>query len=686
MKFLRRRADTTKITDSITVLNGIGSRRAEIYKKLGINTVKDLLYHFPRGYIDYSSPVMINETVLGENNVIAVTITKRARPAFIRKGMTIFKAVASDESGEITIVIYNSEYLFNSLVQGGKYILYGKVTGSGTRREITSPMVLKADSDDKIQPVYHLTEGLSQQMMRVTVKQALTALNEQIYEPVPKKYISENSLASLVFSLENIHFPKCSESLRLAKDRLVFDEFLVLQLGMSMIKGKSRSETSCCMKALSLKPFAQSLPFEMTEAQKRAVADCVGDMQKSTAMNRLVQGDVGSGKTAVAAACAYFATKNGFQTALMAPTEILASQHYETLRSFLELLGIRVCLLTGSMTTKAKNEVKKQLADGEFSVAVGTHALIQKTTEFHNLGLVITDEQHRFGVEQRALLSAKGENPHRLVMSATPIPRTLALMIYGDLDISVINELPKGRKQVITYAVTGKLRDRAFGFVKERLAEGRQAYIVCPMIEQTELDLKSVEKYAGEISENQFKGFSVGLLHGKMTAENKDAVMRDFKEGRIQILVCTTVVEVGVDVPNAAVMVIENADRFGLSQLHQLRGRVGRGEHQSYCILITDNVTDESKNRLKILSSTTDGFKISEEDLKLRGPGDFFGQRQHGLPSLKIADMAENMEILQSAQKIAKRITDEDFDLSKTENQGLKQLVESLFDKKIDMN
>lgn len=675
-----------KLDDKITVLNGIGSKRAEIYKKIGVETVKDLLYNFPRRYIDYTSPVLIEDAVFNENNVICVKIDKRISPAFIRKGMVIYRLVASDESGEITIVIYNSEYAFNSLVTGKEYILYGKITGNLTRREITSPLILRADSENKIQPIYHLTEGLSQQMMRLTVENALRVLDDEIYEPVPKKYLLDKGLASLAFSLKNIHFPKDMESLTLAKNRLVFDELLVLQLGMSMIKEKSNAQTGCKMKAVSLLPFEKSLPFEMTEAQKRAVADCVGDMQKNVCMNRLVQGDVGSGKTAVACACAYFSAKNGFQTALMAPTEILATQHYETFKKLLNPLGIEVCLLVGSMSQKTKNEIKEKIANGEFVVAVGTHALIQSTTEFNRLGLVITDEQHRFGVEQRAVLSNKGDNPHRLVMSATPIPRTLALMIYGDLDISVINQMPKGRKPVQTYAVTGKMRQRAFGFVKGLLDEGRQAYIVCPMIEESDTELKSVEKYCRDISQNDFKDYSVGLLHGKMSPDQKDSVMCDFKDGKLQILVCTTVVEVGVDVPNAGVIVIENADRFGLSQLHQLRGRVGRGQHQSHCILITDNVTEKSKERLRILSKTNDGFKISEEDLKLRGPGDFFGQRQHGLPSLKIANMAENMESLQLAQKTSTEILDKDYDLSRVENQGLRQLVEKLFDKKVDLN
>lgn len=670
----------------MTYLKGVGPKRAESLEKLGIRTVKDLLYHFPRDYADYSSTVDIADTVENENNVICAKVVKRLSPAFIRKGMTIFRAVVADDTGELTVVIYNSSYQFDALVYGETFILSGKVTGNLLRREMSSPVILKASVPDKIQPLYHLTEGLTQQVLRTAVKNGLTLLNTEIYEPVPKKYLIENNLCSLAFALENIHFPKDIKTLEMARNRLIFDEFLVLQLGMNLLKTKKTESTGCKMKGCSISEFEAALPFELTNAQKKAISDCISDMQKSVSMNRLVQGDVGSGKTAVAAACAYFVAKNKMQTALMAPTEILANQHYETLKQFLEPMGIKVCLLTGTMTKAEKSRIKEQLLSGEASVCVGTHALIQSTTIFNRLGLVITDEQHRFGVEQRARLSSKGENPHRLVMSATPIPRTLALMIYGDLDISVINELPKGRNPVFTYAVTGKLRQRAFGFVKKRLDEGRQAYIICPMIEESDADLKSVEKYAADISKNDFSGYRVGLLHGKMNSEKKEAVMSEFKDGKTDILVSTTVVEVGVDVPNAAVMVIENADRFGLSQLHQLRGRVGRGKHQSYCILITDNVTEQSKKRLRILSSTTDGFKISEEDLKLRGPGDFFGQRQHGLPRLRIANMAENMDMLHIAQNIAKRITDADPILLKTENKGLKRLVDDLFSDELDLN
>ena len=406
-------------------------------------------------------------------------------------------------------------------------------------------------------------------------------------------------------------------------------------------------------------------------------------MQKNFPMNRLIQGDVGSGKTAVAAGAAFFAYKNGCQTALMAPTEILAAQHYETLCGFLEPLGVKVVLLTGSMTAKKKEKVKAGIAAGEYSVVVGTHALVQASTTFKKLGLVITDEQHRFGVGQRAMLAGKGDNPHKLVMSATPIPRTLALMIYGDLDISVLKELPKGRQPVETYAVTGKLRERAFGYVKQHLDEGRQGYIVCPMIEESAADLQDVKSYAKNLSEGFFKDYRVGLLHGKLSADKKETVMKKFKEHEIDLLVSTTVVEVGVDVPNAAIMVIENADRFGLSQLHQLRGRVGRGQFKSSCILITDNPTEEVVQRLKILSKSHDGFEISQEDLKLRGPGDFFGSRQHGLPKMKIADMSQNMDVMVKAQTAAKAILDKDPQLDSPQNSGLKELVERLFEQNV---
>lgn len=670
----------------VLYLKGVGPKRGECYEKLGIRTVYDLLYHFPRDYIDFNDPVPIADANINEQCIVRGYVVKKFPEARIRKGLSVYKAVFTDGRADLTIVIYNSEFLFRQLEVDKEYFLCGKISGNLVRKEINSPIILPADSRDRVQPVYRLTEGLSQQMLRQTIREALSVFNSNIYEPLPKKIMQDNSLCSLEYALKNIHFPVDMHTCGIARNRLVFDELLTLQLGMLMMRSRSREKSGCIMKNTDMREFYDALPFSLTDGQLSAISDCVGDMQKPCPMNRLIQGDVGSGKTAVAAGAAYFAFKNGCQTALMAPTEILAQQHFETLSAFLEPLGARVVLLTGSMTPKQKKTVKEGIEKGEYPVVVGTHALVQQSTKFHRLGLVITDEQHRFGVEQRAFLAEKGDNPHKLVMSATPIPRTLALMIYGDLDISALKELPKGRQPVETYAVTGKLRERAYNFVRQHLDEGRQGYIVCPMIEDNESDLQNVKGYAKKLSEGAFKDYNVGLLHGKMPAAQKEQVMTDFKEHRIDLLVSTTVVEVGVDVPNAAIMIIENADRFGLSQLHQLRGRVGRGKYKSSCVLITDNVSDEVRERLKILSRTNDGFKISEEDLKLRGPGDFFGSRQHGLPDLKIADMSRNIDVLRKAQQTAKAVLEEDPMLEKREHACMKELVEKLFDKNLSDN
>ena len=672
-----------QMENEITYLKGVGPKRAECYNKLGINTVFDLLNHFPRSYLDFSHPLTIEEASKNNEEAHAIkgTVVKKLPEARIKKGLSIYKAIFTDDQTDLTIVIYNSEFSFRQLEVGKEYILYGKITGNLIRHEITNPLVLPIDFPDKIQPVYSLTEGLSQNLLRQAIHNALLAFNNEIYEPMPKKIMQKYELCSLNYAMENIHFPKDFHSCEIAKKRLVFDELLILQIGMYILKNRTENSTGCQMQQQSLSEFYNALPFELTDCQKNAIKDCAADMCKNYPMNRLVQGDVGSGKTAVAAGAAFFAYQNGFQTAIMAPTEILATQHYQTLSEFLEPLGVKVALLTGSLTPKQKRILKEQIANGEYNVVAGTHALVQQTTEFKNLGLVITDEQHRFGVEQRQALATKGKNPHKLVMSATPIPRTLAMMIYGDLDLSILNELPKGRQPVETYAVTGKLRKRAFGFVKDRLNEGRQGYIVCPMIDENEMDLQDVKSYAKKLSEEDFKDYKVGLLHGKLTAVEKDKIMTDFKSHKIDLLVSTTVIEVGVDVPNAVIIVIENADRFGLSQLHQLRGRVGRGKFHSYCILITDNVNEESRKRLKILSKISDGFKISEEDLKLRGPGDFFGNRQHGLPPLKIANMSSDYEVLKLVQKVADEIVSNDPKLSNPENRELKQLAMKLFEK-----
>lgn len=673
-----------ELNDNITYLKGVGPKRAENYKKLSVKTVKDLLYHFPRNYIDLTSPTMIKDTQIGETYAVAGRVVRKLHPARIRKGMTIFKAVFTDDEEDLTVIIYNSEYLFNSLILGEPIILHGKISGNMVRKEMNSPTVFKIGAGANMQPVYPMTEGITQNLIRENIKNALSLLNGRIYEPVPSGILKRHELCSLPYALYNIHFPKDNYSFNTAKRRLVFDELLTLGLGMLMLKGRNREQTPNRLSGADIDDFYKSLPFSLTECQKISIDECISDMKKDFPMNRLLQGDVGSGKTAVAAAVSYFVFKNKKQTALMAPTEILASQHYETFKAFLEPLGVNVGLLVGSLTPKQKSEMYQKIQDGEIDVIVGTQALYQQSVSFCDLAFVINDEQHRFGVEQRASLSKKGVNPHVLVMSATPIPRTLALMIYGDLDISVLNELPKGRQKIQTYAVTGKLRQRAYAFIKKELDKGRQAYIVCPMIEENESGLKSVKTYAENLAVNDLSGYIIGLLHGKMKAAEKEKIMTRFKSGEIDVLVSTTVVEVGVDVPNATVIMIENSERFGLSQLHQLRGRVGRGAEQSYCILVTDNPTEDCRKRLKIMSEVSDGFELSRQDLKMRGPGDFFGSKQHGLPKLKIADMSEDIEVLKDAQEEAKNIYESDPNLKRPENKGLKTLINELFERQYE--
>lgn len=670
------------LDDSVMYLKGVGPKRAELLKKLEIETVRELIYHIPRSYIDFTSPVPIADTVLEEMNVIKVRVYKKRAPDLIRKNMKIFRVICTDGADDITIVIYNSQYLYNSLKEDCDYILYGKVTGNLISKEMSSPMILEASSEDKILPIYPLTAGISMGIMRSCVKNAIERLKPGECETLPQSVQKKHGLIPADDAIRKIHFPADSAEISAARKRLAFDELLTLQLGMLTLRERSRELTSYSLSPKSLSPYYSSLPFELTGAQKKAIEECCADMTRESPMNRLILGDVGSGKTAVAAACCYFAYLNGYQSCLMAPTEILADQHYATLCGFLEPLGVKIVLLKGSMTAKRKSQIKQALAAGEYDLAVGTHALIQQSTEFKNLAIVITDEQHRFGVAQRDALAKKSVNPHRLVMSATPIPRTLALMIYGELDISLLGELPKGRLKIETYAVTGKLRERAYGFVKKQLMLGNQAYIVCPAIEESETgaaDLKSVKSYAKSLGEGAFKGYRIAVLHGQLPADKKEKIMQDFKDGETDILVSTTVIEVGVDVPNATVMLIENADRFGLSQLHQLRGRVGRGKDQSYCILITDNVNEDSRKRLKALTATSDGFEISEMDLKLRGPGDFFGEAQHGLPRLKIADIAADSELLSAAGSEARNLHESGF-LQTDEGKALAKRVQSLFE------
>ncbi len=670
---------------SVVYVKGVGPKRAELFEKVGVSTVYDLLQYCPRDYIDLSAPCEIKNAQGEDPLVIRARVVKKMPPARIRKGLTVCKAVFTDDTDDITVTLYNQEYLFASLKEGEDYILYGKVTGNMVRREMNSPMVFSAASPDLILPVYPLTEGLSQNIIRKAVRGALDLVLGEVEDIMPQYVRDSCRMCSLACAWENIHFPKSLYGAHEARRRLIFDELLIHSLAIAYQRQNEDSDSNYIMQAQPLEEFTSALPFTLTKTQLRSLNDCTVAMRGAHRMNRLIQGDVGCGKTVVAAGAAWFVYKNGYQSCVMAPTEILAAQHYKTFKSLLEPLGVRVALLTGSLTPKNKRVLKEQIAAGEFDVIVGTHALFSESTHFSDLALVITDEQHRFGVEQRAALSAKGRNPHRLVMSATPIPRTLALILYGDLDISVINELPAGRKSISTYAVTGKMRERAFGFVKKQLEMGRQGYVVCPMIDESESDLNDVTSYSQKLAQGAFADYKVGLLHGRMSAAEKEEVMNGFKRGEIDLLVATTVVEVGVDVPNAAVMVIENADRFGLSQLHQLRGRVGRGEWESFCILITDNTSPECVQRMKIISKTSDGFKIAEEDLKLRGPGDFFGTHQHGLPAFKLADLTRDMQLLQTAQQMSKSIIESDPQLKRADHRIMRELTQRLMQRGAEM-
>lgn len=673
-----------KLFGGTETLKGVGEAKAEKYLKLGIKSVYDLLCHFPKNYLDFHNNVSIEDSEVNEYNCLKLKIKSKSAPQAVRNRLVVCKAVATDGTDDITVVMFNNVYAFQYLKTGYEYYMYGKVTENLFGKEITSPVYIHSGEKNFIQPIYKLTQGLTVNVLRNDMKQAIALMKSEPFETLPESIMKKYNLCPLMWSLENIHFPESKVSADMARRRLAFDELLKLQLGMMIMKNRSRTRTGFKMDSfVKISDFVKGLPFELTGDQKKASLEIIKDLCRDVPMNRLLQGDVGSGKTAVAGIACCFAARNGVQSALMAPTEILAVQHYRTLSSFFEPFGIKVCLLTGSLKSREKNELREKIASGEYDVIVGTHAVIQKDVEYKSLGLVITDEQHRFGVAQRTALAEKGNTPHKLVMSATPIPRTLALIIYGDLDISVIAQLPKGRKPIKTYAITGKMRHRAFNFVRQRLAEGRQAYVVCPMIEESESELFAVKSYAENAVKSDLAGYRTELLHGKMKPAEKDSVMNDFRDGKIDVLICTTVVEVGVDVPNASVIVIENAERFGLSQIHQLRGRVGRGQFESTCILITDNTSEECLHRMKIMSSKTDGFEISEEDLKMRGPGDFFGNAQHGLPPMKIADLSCSNEIMNMARECAGEILGDDPMLEKECYHSLKMDVIRLFDKDI---
>lgn len=649
---------------SIQYIKGVGEKKARLFNKLGIFDVDGLIHFYPRKYIDWNNTVTVKEAENESIVFIKATMITPVKESLIRKGLILYKCNFTDGETIIHVTIFNNKYLAKSLRTFDDYVLYGKIEKNFTEARMSSPQIEKAENKPGIQPVYPATENLNSKAISKTVKSALGMI-EFFEDTLSDEIKQQYNLCSLDWATRQIHFPTDLENIERARKRLIFDELLTLRLGLIKFKSKKTNKNYYKLKKDYTNEFFKLLPFTPTNAQIKAVEDCTADMQSDGAMNRLIQGDVGSGKTAVAAAAVYSVIKNGCQSAFMAPTEILARQHYETFLRMFENCSVTVELLTGSTKAKEKREIKQRLAQGEIDLLIGTHAIIQNDVEFANLALVITDEQHRFGVEQRAALAMKGANPHTLVMSATPIPRTMGLIIYGDLDISILDELPPGRQKIRTDVVNSSYHERIYKFIRKAVDAGNQAYIVCSLVEEGENDLIPATEYAQHLSEDAFKGYNLGLLHGKMKTKEKDAVMSAFARGDVDILVSTTVVEVGVDVPNATIMLIENADRFGLSQLHQLRGRVGRGSSQSYCILVSDNKSDSCKERLSVIKNNNDGFKIADYDLQTRGPGDFFGKRQHGLPNLVIADMLKDTETLAICQKCAEQMIAGDPNLDK---------------------
>lgn len=673
-----------QLDTDIRYIKGIGEARARSMGKLGIHDLAGLVSYFPRAYEDRTRICPIDRLTDGESVCVRAMVAETPTLSRIRGGQEIVKVRAVDETGALHITFFHSSYVRLTLKRGQFYIFYGRVSVQGRLRSMVNP-IFEAGYEPsrftgRIVPIYRLKAGLSQRTVMQCVRSALDFCADSLPDYLPAGVALDNGLATARYAYENIHFPKDAGALAIARRRLVFEELFVLVCALGMIRGGRQKAAGTPLARAELSDFTASLPFTPTGAQLRAINEAAEDMCSGRAMNRLVQGDVGSGKTLVAAACVWYAAQSGAQSAFMAPTEILAEQHFATLSGFLEPFGIKVAKLTGSMRAKERREVLAGLASGETGLCVGTHALLSEDVEFKNLALVVTDEQHRFGVEQRAALVGKGTRPHLLVMSATPIPRTLALIIYGDLDVSVIDELPPGRQKVGTFAVDESYRARLNGFIEKLAHEGRQVFVVCPRIEENEEGadgIKSAEEHA-EALRAALPDLRIACIHGKMKAKEKDEIMSAFARGETDVLVSTTVIEVGVDVPNAALMVIENADRFGLSQLHQLRGRVGRGQHKSWCILVSDAKGEEARARLSAMVHISDGFKIAEEDLRMRGPGDFFGSRQHGLPELHIADLGADMDVLRRAKDAAERLLQADPGLQKIENAGLRRRAEAL--------
>ncbi|WP_455078443.1 ATP-dependent DNA helicase RecG [Peptostreptococcus stomatis] len=672
------------LNENIQFVKGIGPKKAEKMARLGIFTVKDALYYFPRQFEDRSRQKKIFQLEEGEKTGVRVKIDRIN--SVNRRGLRITEFYVSDDTGKAKLVFFNKAYLRNTFRVGDIVKAFGSVKKNlGPITELHN-CEIEYDKIDKntgiIVPVYSLTAGVGNKEVMGMIRNIFESSDISIDEYLPKWIVDKYNLCGVDFAIRNMHFPEKKENVKIAMYRLIFEELLFLQLGLFAVKGNNKVGKGIKFKRHeSMDKIEENMPFRLTRAQQKAYDDITDDMTSDRIMNRLVQGDVGSGKTVVAQLALANCVLNGYQGAYMAPTEILAKQHMESFKEFFDNTGIRVEVLTGSSTRKEASEILKDLASGQIDILIGTHALIEDRVDFANLGLVITDEQHRFGVNQRGRLTSKSENPDVLVMTATPIPRTLALILYGDLDISIIDELPPGRKPIETLAIEKRKRESYYmSKVRSEIEKGRQVYVVCPLVEESEtLDLKSASEVYDELRGDFFKDLRVGLLHGKMKASEKDQVMEAFKNHELDILVSTTVIEVGVNVPNASLMIIENAERFGLAQLHQLRGRVGRGSEKSYCTLIYGSKTEICRHRMAIMEETNDGFKISEKDLELRGPGDFFGTRQHGLPELRVANLFKHMKILRLVQKEAREIYAEDPSLRLKENEGLRLKIEEMF-------
>lgn len=678
------------LNKDVKYIKGVGPNRVQLLNKLGIFTLKDLITYYPRAYEDRSKPKNIAECVNGEEVLIDGIACGKVSDVRL-KGKTMQRLLVRDETGSCTITWFNQSYLKNKFEIGQKYKFYGKIANNFGKITMNSPVFDENDKNfntGKIIPLYPLTYQLSQNVLRRIMEAGLAEVEGKLPETLPSYLLKEYNLESIQEATKDIHFPKELEDFERAKKRLVFEELLSTQLALLQLKNSYTNDEKGIQfdKNVKMSDVINKLPFQLTEAQLRVLEEIDSNMEADTSMNRLLQGDVGSGKTVVAMCAAYKAVKSGYQVAIMAPTAILATQHLENFQNILEELDIKCELLISGITKKKKEELLERLANGEIDILIGTHAIIEENVIFKNLGFVVTDEQHRFGVKQRTKIAEKGKNPDVLVMTATPIPRTLALILYGDLDISIIDELPPNRKKIETFAVNKRMTERVNAFIKQQIEEGRQAYIVCPLVEENEeLDLKSVEQLYETYQKEIFPQYKIEYIHGKMRLKQKDEIMERFKAGEIDILISTTVIEVGVDVPNSNIMVVENAERFGLAQLHQLRGRVGRGDYQSYCVLKYEGKSETVRERMKVMCQTNDGFIISEKDLELRGSGDFFGTMQHGLPEFKIANLFEDMPILKLVQDIAIKILKEDQKLEKGENILLKNLVKDKFMKRIEI-